>query len=261
MKAGIRKMNKKELLIIIPAYNEEKNIARVFEQLELFEIPAIADILVIDDASSDDTGRIVRERQYELITHIYNLGYGSALQLGYKYAVRKNYQYVIQMDADGQHDACNIPVIYEALKGKGKVAEKPDIVLGARFMKESPDFPVSLLKKIALVMFRFLIRHVTGRYIADPTTGLQGLNRKAFIYYSEYNHFDDKYPDANMLMQMLLLGYRVQEVPAVMHIRENGNSMHSGLKPAWYMLRMLFSMLTVIFRTKILGMDLSLGTK
>ncbi len=243
-------------MIIIPAYNEEKNIVKVFDQLEKKHIPAIADILVVDDASSDDTGRIVRERRYGLIAHIYNLGYGSALQLGYKYAVRRNYQYVIQMDADGQHDACNIPVIYEALKGNEKNTEKPDIVLGARFMKGSSAFPVSLLKKTAFILFRFLIRQATGRYIADPTTGLQGLNRRAFGYYSEYNHFDDKYPDANMLMQMLLLGYRVEEIPAVMHKRENEDSMHSGLKPVWYMLRMLFSMLTVVFRTKILKVDL-----
>lgn len=254
-------MAKKELLVIIPAYNEENNIRRVLEQLEQFDIPSIADILVIDDASVDYTGRIVRENQYELITHVYNLGYGSALQSGYKYAVRRDYEYVIQMDADGQHDVCNIPVIYKVLKGKETDAERPDIVLGARFMKGSLDFPVSWIKKAAYDMFRFLIRQATGRRIADPTTGLQGLGRRAFVYYSEYNHFDDKYPDANMLMQMLLLGYCVKEVPAVMHARESGASMHSGLKPAWYMLRMLFSMLTVVFRTKILRMDMALETK
>ena len=251
-------MAEKELLVSIPAYNEEKNIYRVFEQLEEFDIPSIADVLVIDDASTDHTGEIVRKKQYGLISHIYNLGYGSALQSGYKYAVRRNYEYVIQLDADGQHDACNIPVIYEELKGKGMDEETPDIVLGARFMKESSDFPVSCVKKAAYVMFRFLIRQVTGRHIADPTTGLQGLGRRAFIYYSKYNHFDDQYPDANMLMQMLLMGYRVKEIPAVMHARESGESMHSGLKPVWYMLRMLFSMLTVIFRVKILRMDVAL---
>jgi len=106
-------------------------------------------------------------------------------------------------------------------------------------------------------MFRFLIRQATGRHIADPTTGLQGLGREAFLFYSEYNHFDDKYPDANMLMQMLLLGYRVREVPAVMHVRKSGQSMHSGLRPGWYMLRMLFSMLTVVFRIKILRLDMT----
>lgn len=250
-------MSKKELLIIIPAYNEEKNIIKVFDQLEKLDIPSIADILVIDDASTDQTDRIVKDRRYELVTHIYNLGYGSALQSGYKYAVRGNYEYVIQMDADGQHDACNIPAIYRELQGRGVETEKADIVLGSRFMKESSEFSVSLLKKVAYAMFRFLIRQVTGRRIADPTTGLQGLGRKAFLFYSEYNHFDDKYPDANMLMQMLLLGYRVKEVPAVMHARESGESMHSGLKPGWYMLRMLFSMLSVVFRIKILRLDMT----
>ena len=67
-------MVRKELLIIIPAYNEEKNIASVFEQLEKLDISSIADILVIDDASTDRTNRIVKEKQCELITHIYNLG-------------------------------------------------------------------------------------------------------------------------------------------------------------------------------------------
>jgi len=251
----MKRMAKKELLVIIPAYNEEKNITRVFEQLEKLDIPSIADILVIDDASTDHTGRIVREKQYEVVTHVYNLGYGSSLQSGYKYAVRRDYKYVIQMDADGQHDACNIPVIYRELQEETVNAEKPDIVLCSRFMKGSSDFPVSLLKKTAYAMFRFLIKQVTGRHIADPTTGLQGLGREAFLYYSEYNHFDDKYPDANMLMQMLLLGYRVREVPAVMHARESGKSMHSGLKPVWYMLRMFFSMLTVVFRVKVLRLD------
>lgn len=49
----------------------------------------------------------------------------------------------------------------------------------------------------------------TGRKIADPTTGLQGLSRKAVLYYSKYNHFDDKYPDTNMITQMLLLDFKV----------------------------------------------------
>ncbi|EOS71960.1 hypothetical protein C818_00107 [Lachnospiraceae bacterium MD308] len=252
-------MVKKELLIIIPAFNEENNIVRVFEQLEKLDIPSMADILVIDDASTDQTDERVRERRYGLITHIYNLGYGSALQSGYKYAVRGNYKYVIQMDADGQHDACNIPVLYRELKGGD--SEKADIVLGSRFMAGSPEFPVSLLKRLAYAMFRFLIRHMTGRHIADPTTGLQGLSREAFLFYSEYNHFDDKYPDANMLMQMLLLGYCVKEIPAVMHIRDTGKSMHSGLRPAWYMLRMLFSMLAVVFRVKILRLDVAKSCK
>ena len=60
---------------------------------------------------------------------------------------------------------------------------------------------------------------------------LSGLNRRAFLYYSKYKHFDDKYPDANMIIQMQLLGFRIDEIPAVMHARSCGTSMHSGFKP------------------------------
>lgn len=95
----------------------------------------------------------------------------------------------------------------------------PDIVLGSRFMEGSSGFSVSFAKKIAFVWFRIMLKTGTGRRITDPTTGLQGLNWRTFRFYSKYNNFDDKYPDANMLMQMLLLGFRVREIPAVMHVR------------------------------------------
>ena len=119
----------KELLIIIPAYNEEKNIERVLEELERPEIAEIADILVMNDASSDSTNWVVKAHGHTLVSHVFNLGYGSALQLGYKYAIRRKYSYVIQMDADGQHDVCNIPVIYQRLKQQDADGRCPDIVL------------------------------------------------------------------------------------------------------------------------------------
>lgn len=245
----------KELLIIIPAYNEAKNIGAVLEKLEEPEIADIADVLVMDDASWDDTRQIVRRRGHTVVTHVFNLGYGSGLQVGYKYAVRKGYRYVIQMDADGQHDACNVLKLYERLKTADEEGHYPDIVLGSRFLEGSTPFPVSPMKKLAFVLFRALIRMGTGKRIMDPTTGLQGLNRRTFQFYSVYNHFDDRYPDANMLLQMLLLGFQVEEIPAVMHARTEGVSMHSGLKPFFYMFRMMFSMIAVWTRIKIYRVD------
>ena len=251
--------HQKELLIIIPAYNEERNICAVLEQLEAPEIAAIADILVMNDASSDSTNRIVKRHGHKLVTHVFNLGYGSALQLGYKYAIRRNYRYVIQMDADGQHDVCNIPLLYEHLRTADADGRFPDIVLGSRFMETSKTYPVGKMRTLAYALFRFLIRVSTGRTITDPTTGLQGLSRRAFLYYSKYKHFDDKYPDANMIIQMILLGFRVEEVPAVMHPRDSGTSMHSGLKPVLYMVRMVFSIIGVLYRVKVLGIDAGAG--
>lgn len=240
--------NTKEVLVIIPAYNEEHAIEKVLDELEQPPLSELADVLVINDASVDRTADLVRGRGHHYVTHIFNLGYGSALQVGYKYAVRRGYRYVIQMDADGQHDPCNILPIYERLTQP----DAPDIVLGSRYMAGSGKYPLGWAKKAAYAIFRMMIRLFTGRRIADPTTGLQGLSWRALVHYAQYNRFDFTYPDANMIMQMLLLGFRVEEIPAVMHVRESGKSMHSGLKPIGYMIQMTLSILGVVFRIRVL---------
>ncbi len=246
---------KKEVLIIIPAYNEGKTIGALLDKLEEPEIANIADVLVMNDASKDNTAEVVRKRNHTVITHVFNLGYGSGLQVGYKYALRRGYKYVIQMDADGQHDASNVLTLYNRLTEADKDGKTPDIVIGSRFLEGSTTFPISAIKKLAIFMFRCLIKMGTGKKILDPTSGLQGLNRNAFGFYAGFGHFDDKYPDANMIMQMLLLGFSVEEVPSVMHARTEGVSMHSGLKPIKYMFRMMFSIVAVWMRIKLYKVD------
>lgn len=246
---------KKELLIIIPAYNEEKNIEPLLEQLTEPEISSLADVLVVNDASTDGTKEIVKKHGLAVVSHVYNLGYGSGLQSGYKYAVRRGYRYVIQMDADGQHDACNVSVLYKALISGDNGGNMPDIVIGSRFMEGSSPYKISAVKKFAISMFKWMIYMGTGKRYTDPTSGLQGLSRRAVEYYARYGNFDDRYPDANMIMQMTLLGFRLLEVPAVMHYRKEGVSMHSGLKPMVYMFRMFFSILAILIRIKILKTD------
>lgn len=98
-----------------------------------------------------------------MITNVFNLGYGSGLQLGYKYAVRKGYSYVIQMDADGQHDVCNLLEIYKELQKEDENGKLPDIVLGSRFMEGSSEYTVSWAKKIAFVWFRAILKLGTGK--------------------------------------------------------------------------------------------------
>lgn len=249
------KKEKKQLLIIIPAYNEEKNIGELLDRLKEPDIAGIADVLVMDDASKDKTRQIVLDKQLQVVSHVFNLGYGSGLQVGYKYAISNDYEYVIQMDADGQHDISNILTIYNKLITSDENGKCPDIVLGSRFLEGSVTFPISKVKKVAINLFRFLIKLGTGQKIMDPTTGLQGLSKRAIAFYGGYNHFDDKYPDANMIMQMILLGYRVVEISAVMHARTEGVSMHSGLKPILYMLRMMFSIIAVWVRIKVYKVD------
>lgn len=246
---------KKDVLIIIPAYNEASTIGKLLDELEKPEIAHYADVLVMNDASTDGTSDIVRKRGHAVVTHIYNLGYGSGLQLGYKYAKRNNYKYVIQMDADGQHDVTNIKPIMKALTTPDENGNTPDIVLGSRLIPGAPPYPMSGLRKFASGLFSGIIKLFTHQKIYDTTTGLQGLNRSAFGFYSQFNHFDDKYPDANMLIQMLMLDFRVKEIPALMHSRSVGKGMHSGLKPIVYVIRMVYSMIAVWLRVKLFNED------
>lgn len=243
----------KDLLIIVPAHNEEASIGGLLEQLEAPEIADMADVMVINDCSDDNTAQIVRERGHGLINLVYHMGYGAALLSGYQYAVRRQYRYVIQMDADGQHDVCNIFTIYKRLLSTDEQGKSPDIVLGSRFLEGGKSFRISRLKKMTIGVFRGLIRLTTGQKITDPTTGLQGLNLRTLQYYSEASHFDDKYPDTNMLIQMILLGYQIVEVPAVMHERETGTSMHGGLiHRAIYIAHMFFSICAILLRILVL---------
>lgn len=243
---------KKDLLIIIPAHNEENNLPKVFETMDRYDVRSFADILVINDASNDSTERVIKDNGAECITFIFNLGYGNALQAGYKYAADNDYKYIIQMDADGQHDPCNIKPIYDCLLSE----EKPDVALGSRFMDGSGEYDPGFAKRLGFRWFAFLFRIFGGDKLHDATTGLQGLSKAAFSYYAGFDNFDAKYPDTNMILEMKLLGFKIKPVPAVMHLRTEGKGMHSGIiNPIKYMLRSTIAVVTVWIRYKFYKKD------
>lgn len=233
----------RKTLILIPAFNEEGSIAKVIRNIKR-ECGQV-DILVINDGSRDKTVEVAERAGAIVVSHIYNMGYGVSLQTGYKYAVDHDYEFIIQMDADGQHDVCNIGTIYNKLT-HGK--HPYDIVIGSRFIGErKSSMQVGIAKKVAIGFFNMAIRLVTKKQFTDPTSGLQGLSRRAFTAYSLYDNFDTNYPDANIITKMLLNGYWLREVPAVMHERKNGVSMHSGLrKNIAYMFTVTLNILVVV---------------
>ena len=240
---------KHDLLVIIPAHNEENNLPLVFKGMQDIQIDLFADILIIDDASTDSTALIAKQNGAACLSFVFNLGYGNALQMGYKYAKENGYRYLIQLDADTQHDPCNIPILYNALKTPSEDGELPDIVLGSRFMKGSGVYHPGGMKKIGFIWFGTLVRLFGGGELADATTGLQGLNRRAFSHYAVFDNFDARYPDANMILEMKLKGYRILQVPAIMHMRKSGKGMHAGLwKPLKYMVRSTIAIIVAKMR-------------
>lgn len=242
----------KELLVVIPAYNEEGNIGKLIRGLREADVESYADILVVDDGSEDGTRREAEVLSCLCVRGIYNQGYGTALQMGYRYALGEGYSYVVQMDADGQHDVGAVAELYRALREPDESGRRPDIVLGSRFLPGGGTYPLPWARMLGIRLFRRLILWATGRRITDPTTGLQGLSRRAVQAYARYDFFDGACPDANVIMQMLLSGYHIREIPAVMYARASGKSMHDGLEPVEYVLRMAVSLPAVYIRGKLL---------
>ncbi len=251
----------KEVLILIPAHNEAGRIEKLLEEFFRLELAEKMDVLVVNDHSEDRTAAAAADFPVQVVNLIYNMGYGSALQTGYKYAAKHGYRYVIQLDADGQHDVKNVERLYQALRGEteasGKSGPEPDVVIGSRFLSGAESFPVSRLKRMAIGMFSAMIRLATRQVITDPTSGLQGLSRRVVEFYAGYNRFDPGYADINMIMQMFYEGYRIVEIPAIMHPRESGTSMHDGWKPIWYMINMMLSTLTVMLKYRVFNRDIA----
>ncbi|MDF2523516.1 MAG: Undecaprenyl-phosphate mannosyltransferase, partial [Clostridiales bacterium] len=174
-------MSMNETLVIIPAYNEEQNISKVLNDIRSLNIDT--DICVINDGSKDKTEEVVLKGNFNVVSLPYNLGYGAALQTGFKYAVLKDYKYVIQFDADGQHDPEDIKLILNELK-KGDA----EIVIGSRFLGRG-SLQIGYMKKVAIAVFRFLIKFFTGTKISDPTSGLKGLTKPVFSFYSNMGRY------------------------------------------------------------------------
>lgn len=241
---AVRETKMKNVLIVIPAYNEGANIAAVVEDVRR-ELPAAA-LLVVNDGSSDDTSEVLRRLAVPHLNLPFNLGYSGALQAGFKYAVENDFDVVVQFDGDGQHMAAEAGKLLDALQ-----RAEADIVIGSRF-KENLGYHHPFFRQTGTRFFRWIIRGLCGESISDPTSGFQVLSRRVFRRYAAMYQYP-MYPDANLVIEMILAGCRVVEVPVRMRPRLHGVSMHGGLvRPIKYMVKMVYSIVLVFIKYKVL---------
>ena len=211
-------------IVVIPAYNEEETITEVVGGLAAERLGV--DILVVNDGSSDATGRILEKLPVTVVTHPVNLGYGAAVQTGMIYAVREGYDYLVLMDADGQHVPSQVRLLLEEL-GKGW-----DVVIGSRFTGESDVYKVPFLRRTGIRFFSLLARTLGGIRIRDVTSGFQAMRRNVFDLLSR--EYPVQSPDAEVIVMLGLKRFRVTEVPASVRERQGGKSMYSSLGSALY---------------------------
>lgn len=222
-----------KVLLIIPAYNEEENIARVVGTLKS-DYPQY-DYVVVNDGSRDDTVNICRARGFRFLDLPVNLGLAGAFQAGLKYADKHDYDCAIQFDADGQHRPEYIAPMVAALADN-------DIVIGSRFVDESK--PKSM-RMFGNNLIEAMIKVTTGMKISDPTSGMRAYNRRMI---KELAFGPNLGPEPDTLAYLIRKkGARVAEVQVSMDERIAGQSYLNFRTSTSYMARMALSVLLIQF--------------
>lgn len=193
-------------IILIPAYNEAATIGRVVTDAALI---SGWPVLVIDDASIDDTIAQAECAGALVLPLVTNLGSWGAMQTGIRYAIELNAPIVVTMDADGQHQAKCLPALIAPI-----IAGVADVTIGAHIQR------VNGAKHLAWQLFRA----ITGLQVADLTSGFRGYNHKALLVLASANATLLDYQDVGVLMLLREAGLRFLEVEVEMRPRINGIS-------------------------------------
>ena len=220
-----------EVLVIIPAYNEEANIGRVAEGL-VRDHPEL-DFVVVNDGSADRTAEICRENGYCLLDLPVNLGLAGAFQAGMKYADRKGYRFAVQFDGDGQHRAEFIAPMRE------KMEEGYNIVIASRFVTEKKPHS---LRMVGSRIIAAAIRLSSGASLKDPTSGMRMYDRRMIHLFANKINYP---PEPDTVSWLVKNGAKVAEVQAYMDERTAGVSYLTPMNAVRYMTRTLISILFI----------------
>lgn len=159
--------NGKKSLAVIPCYNERNTIKSIIHKTKKY----VDEVLVIDDGSSDDTGKIAKKSGAKVISHNNNKGKSAGIKTGFAYALANNYDYVVTLDGDAQHNPNEIPILLNHVKNNGH-----DIILGIRWGKNT-EMP--LWRKVGKRILDYMTGLGNGWYITDSQCGFRAFNKKA----------------------------------------------------------------------------------
>lgn len=222
----------KSILAIIPAHNEQETVRDVVLETK----PYVDEVIVIDDASSDQTADVAREVADGVITLPKNMGVGGAVHTGYLAGHRQGYDIVVQVDADGQHDPRYIPEMLQALEEKDA-----DMVIGSRWLNGSFK-EYSWVRRAGIKFFTFEANVLGGLDITDVTSGYRAYRVEML---SDLGRPENSHWALEQTLEAARKGYTIEEVSIPMPPAPNGSQfdLTTFLK---YPPRMLFITLKVI---------------
>jgi len=212
-------------LVFIPAWNEEENLPAVLEGLHA-RLPD-ADVLVVDDGSTDRTAEVAREHGAEALSFGENRGLRAGIAAGYAWAHDHGYAFCGRVDADGQHPAEELARLLERVR-RGEC----DVAIGSRFVSGNGYAPYryrpSPARRLGTGLLRRSVGVVLRRPFGDATSGLYAVNAKALPLLAE--PYTSGAPEVEALLRLADAGLRVDEVPVNMAPRAGGESKLRGGK-------------------------------
>jgi glycosyltransferase involved in cell wall biosynthesis len=228
-------------LAIVPAFNEERNIGGVVDELRAFDDGL--DIVVVSDGSVDRTAAIARERGAYVLSLPFNLGIGGAVQTGFRFAHENDYELVVRCDGDGQHDPAELSKVLSPV-----LAGEADIAVGSRFAGEG-SYRSSAPRRAGIRLLALVVTAIAKQRVTDTTSGFQALNRKALeLFAADYPH---DYPEVEGMVMTIKHRLRLVEVPVRMREREHGRSSITALRSIYYMVKVLIALFVGLFRRSV----------
>lgn len=232
-------MSAARILVILPALNEGRSIARTVRGIRE-GLPA-AELLVVNDGSSDDTTAEARRAGAQVLELPYNLGIGAAVQAGFQYARANDYEFVLRNDGDGQHEPQNNSVLLARL-----AADDADVVIGSRYIDARGDYGTPLMRRLGSAILARLLSAIIGQRVTDPTSGCAAFNRSAIkLFAGAYPH---DYPEPEAIVMLYRSGLRQVEAPVRMVPRRHGDSSITPLRSVYYMIKVILAILINLLR-------------
>jgi len=230
-------------LVFIPAWNEEDSVAAVIAGVR--DAMPEADVLVIDDGSTDETAAQAREAGALVASLPFNQGLGAALQTGYLHALREGYDCCAHLDADGQHPPAEVARLLAVIR-----EDRADLVIGSRYRDpgeaRSDDYKPPFSRRIGIGVFRFFLTLATRQRFTDTTSGMRAANRRVMRLFSE--RYSPDFAEIESLQLAVREGLRVEEVPVRMLERAGGSSFLTPLRSAFFIFKGVVVLLVGQFR-------------
>lgn len=227
------------IVAVVPAYNEAGAIGRVVHEIRSID-PAI-DVVVVDDASTDDTTSVAEASGAAVLRLPFNIGIGGAVQTGFRYALQQGYDVAVRLDGDGQHDAFEISRLLEPLR-RGEA----DLVIGSRFVDPGGSYRPPFARRVGIGVFARLVSILGGQRVTDTTSGFLALDRVGIeLFAAEYPH---DYPEVEATLVALRSGLRLSQVQVEMRERETGASSITFARSVYYLVKVMLALLVASLR-------------